>query len=65
MSIEKLLGISVDWLMYRSYEHNRDRSPDIEPERWRKLYFNAQDYEIIYQAKKSIIKLNQVSEKNL
>lgn len=65
MSIEKQLGRAVDWLMYRSYEHNRDRSPDIEAERWRKIYINAQDYEIIYQAKKSILKLNQVRERSL
>lgn len=43
----------IDWLMYRSYEHNRDRSPDIEPERWRKLYLYAAEYEKIYQERKS------------
>ncbi len=44
--------IAIDWLMYRSYEFNRDRSPDIEPQRWRKLYFNADLYEQIYQETK-------------
>lgn len=44
--------IAIDWLMYRSYEFNRDRSPSIEPERWRKLYLNADLYEKIYQETK-------------
>jgi hypothetical protein len=41
--------IVVDWLIYRSYEWNRSRAPHIEPERWRKLYINAETYEKIYQ----------------
>lgn len=40
---------AVDWLMYRSYEHNRNLSPEVEPERWRKIYFNQETYEKIYQ----------------
>ena len=41
----------IDWLMYRSYEYNRDRSPEIEPSRWRAIYFYADLYEKIYQDK--------------
>jgi len=40
---------TVDWLMYRSYEFNRDRSPEIEPSRWRAIYYNQETYEKIYQ----------------
>lgn len=40
---------TIDWLMYRSYEFNRLRSPDIEPERWRALYLNQETYEKIFQ----------------
>lgn len=41
----------VDWLTYCSYAHNRNRSPHISPERWRKIYHNAETYEKIYQSK--------------
>lgn len=41
--------IVIDWLMYRSYEFNRFRKPEIDPERWRAIYFNADVYEKIYQ----------------
>jgi hypothetical protein len=47
--VENDEAIVIDWLMYRSYEFNRDRSPEIEPQRWRKIYFNADLYEKIYQ----------------
>lgn len=43
--------IVIDWLMYRSYEFNRTRSPEIDPKRWRSLYYNAETYEKIYQRK--------------
>lgn len=43
--------IVVDWLMYRSYEFNRSRAPHIEPDSWRKIYYNADIYEKIYQRK--------------
>ncbi len=36
-------------LMYRSYVHNRERNPKIEASQWRKLYFNQELYEQIYQ----------------
>ncbi len=42
----------IDWLMYRSYEFNRSRSPYIPAESWRKIYINAETYEEIYQTSK-------------
>lgn len=39
---------TIDWLMYRSYEFNRLRSPEIEPSRWRAIYFNQETYEKIF-----------------
>lgn len=39
---------TIDWLMYKSYEFNRQRSPHISPERWRKIYYNSETYEKIY-----------------
>jgi hypothetical protein len=44
------IQLSIDWLTYRSYEHNRNRSPHISPESWRKIYYNAETYEKIYQS---------------
>lgn len=44
---------TVDWLMYRSYEFNRLRSPQIEPERWRALYINQETYEKIFNGEKA------------
>lgn len=49
LSIEKSMR-EVDWLMYKSYEHNRKNSPHISPESWRKIYYNAETYEKIYQS---------------
>lgn len=43
----------VNWLIYSSYEANRDRCPYIAPERWEKIYTNAKTYEKIYQEMKS------------
>ena len=40
---------AIDWLMYRSYEFNRLRSPEIEPKRWRALYLNQETYEKIFK----------------
>lgn len=40
----------INWLMYKSYEFQRDNSPHIEAERWRKLYLYQEEYEKIYQA---------------
>ncbi len=40
---------AVEWLMYRSYEHNRNLNPERSVESWEKLYLYAKDYEKIYQ----------------
>jgi hypothetical protein len=42
---------AVDWLMYKSYEHNRKLTPDRPAESWKKLYMYADEYEKIYQKK--------------
>lgn len=44
---------NIDWLMYRSYEFNRNRAPHIKPESWRKIYYNADVYEKIYDKNRS------------
>lgn len=43
-------SIEVNWLMYKSYEAQRENSPHIEPKRWKRLYFFQSDYEKVYQA---------------
>lgn len=42
-------NICVNWLMYKSYEFQRDNAPSIKAERWRLLYINQEIYEKIYQ----------------
>lgn len=44
--------ITVNYLMYKSYEFQRSSCPDVDPERWRKLYFYQENYEKIYQTLK-------------
>lgn len=44
----------LEWLMYKSYAFQRDNAPDIEPNRWRKIYFNQELYEKIYQSKEKV-----------
>jgi hypothetical protein len=39
----------VDWLSYKSYEHNRLNSPHIPYYRWRKIYKDAIAFEEIFQ----------------
>lgn len=41
--------VEIDWLMYRSYEFQRDNSPKIEAKEWKRLYYNQEIYEEIYQ----------------
>lgn len=43
--------LPLDFLMYRSYVHNREASPHVAPERWRALYIFAEEYEKIYQTR--------------
>ncbi len=39
----------IDWLNYRSYEHNRVRNPTIPYHKWRALYSNAVMFEEIFE----------------
>ena len=39
----------VDALTYRNYVYNRQRSPDITPEQWGKIYKNVEALEAKYQ----------------
>jgi hypothetical protein len=44
------LDTFISDLKYRSYAYNRQRSPEIEPDRWSKIYgVDAYLYEVIYQ----------------
>ena len=43
-------GQLVDALTYASYKFNRMRSPEITPERWAKIYPQAEHLEAHYQA---------------
>ena len=45
----------VDSLIYRSYAHNRDISPDVTPERWARVFGAAAvaRMEPIYAASKA------------
>lgn len=44
----------IDWLMYSSYRANRERSPTVEPQKWREIYYNQETYEKIYQGEKHV-----------
>lgn len=47
----------VDELVYVNYAANRDCSPDVTPERWKKVYGPSVDeMEARYQAEKAITK---------
>ena len=48
MEIENLKPV-IDWLSYRSYEHNRVSNPHIPYYKWRKLYAQAIEFEEIYE----------------
>jgi len=45
--------MGINWLMYKSYEFQRTTSPEVKPERLRKLYINSKAYEEIYQLLKN------------
>ncbi len=38
----------IDWLSYKSYEHNRFNNPDIPYYKWRLLFTEAVLFEEIY-----------------
>ncbi len=42
-------SLTVNWLMYKSYEAQRDTVPNVAAERWKKIYINQPDYERVYQ----------------
>lgn len=48
--------LEINWLMYKSYEAQRDNAPNVEVERWKKIYINQPDYEKVYQATHSVHK---------
>lgn len=39
----------VDWLTYRSYEHNRRSNPQTPYYKWRLLFKDAVQFEEIYE----------------
>ena len=43
---------ALDWLMYSSYVFQRERSPHIQPTRWRTLYLSQEAFEVKYQKEK-------------
>ncbi len=43
-------SLEINWLMYKSYENQRENSPHVAPKRWKRLYFFQGDYERVYQA---------------
>jgi hypothetical protein len=42
------LQSTVNWLSYKSYEHQRLRRPDIPYFKWRKIYADAIVFEEIF-----------------
>lgn len=42
----------LDELTYRSYAYNRDIAPDIAPERWARLFADAEALERRYQSER-------------
>jgi NAD-dependent DNA ligase len=41
-------------LMYICYKYNRDRNPEIPPEKYTRLFVNADEMEAVYQVEKKI-----------
>lgn len=46
--------LEVNWLMYKSYEAQRNIAPNVEPHRWKRIYINQSDYEKVYQSIHSV-----------
>ena len=46
--------LTINWLMYKSYEFQRDNAPNVPAERWKNVYLFQKDYEKVYQARNSI-----------
>ena len=50
---DEMLHNIISDLKYQSYAYNRQRSPEIAPDRWAKIYgIDAHLYEVIYQKEK-------------
>jgi hypothetical protein len=48
------LDLLVSGVVYRSYQAQRERFPDVSPERWRAIFPNWQSLEAQYQAELGI-----------
>lgn len=46
----------IDWLTYKSYEHNRARNPHIPAYKWRQLFKDAVQFEEIFEVNFNRIK---------
>lgn len=55
---------AIDWLMYRSYVFQRERSPDVHPTRWRALYLSQEAFEEQYQYEKQMNLAKTIMQKN-
>ena len=42
----------TEGLSYAAYRYNRERAPEISPERWAAVFPEAADYEARYQVEK-------------
>ncbi len=49
-------ALEINWLMYKSYEAQRNNAPNVEVKRWRKLYIHQSKYEKVYQEAHSVHK---------
>ncbi len=47
-------SIEINWLMYKSYEAQRNNAPEVEVHRWRKIYIHQAAYEKVYQENHSV-----------
>lgn len=44
----------VGSLTYSCYRFNRERSPDITPEKWGSIFKDVEKMEVLYQAEKQL-----------
>lgn len=47
------IEVNVDELVYRSYKYQRDRNPEIEPDRWALCFPRTKQLEERYQQEKA------------
>lgn len=48
--------LTINWLMYKSYEAQRENAPLVPAERWKSVYLFQEDYEKVYQEWHSVHK---------